>query len=258
MNCRLLARPGGRAVWLVRERAAGIARAFGGGGAVAGIDESVDELEDGALIGGRELFDLQPEPAKPKGAEAGVSRSLRGRGARRWRLAGCGRAANPCTRAFLFAVAVTTTCFTLVVDDRILIRMALRDVLVAFPDSAATPLAPLGPTSQFLTARGAPVEGAHLVIGDWPLQRLPADDPLLAEVLAAAKEDEVDGIVTRILSAQHLAAIALALGRAKVKLRALQFVEAEVLDMSTFAAILARHGLTERWGAFARTMLGDR
>jgi hypothetical protein len=31
--------------------------AGGGCGAAAGVDHGVDELEDGALIGGRELFD---------------------------------------------------------------------------------------------------------------------------------------------------------------------------------------------------------
>jgi hypothetical protein len=121
----------------------------------------------------------------------------------------------------------TVTHFTFVVDDRILVPMALRDVLaelealerdgivprfaiggavgatryiepaatedvdvfVAFPDSVANALAPLGPIYQFLTARGARVEGAHLVIGDWPVRFLPADDPLLAEALGRIHSD---------------------------------------------------------------------
>lgn len=47
----------GRAVWRLRVLS-WLARACRGGGAVAGVDEGVDELEVGALIGGRELFDL--------------------------------------------------------------------------------------------------------------------------------------------------------------------------------------------------------
>lgn len=130
------------------------------------------------------------------------------------------------------------------------------DVFIAFPDAATTALAPLGGIYAFLTARGAWAEGAHLVIGDWPVPFLPADDPLLAEALAAAPDDVVDGVTTRIFTAEHLAAIALQLGRAKDKLRLVQFLEADALDMDAFAAILERHGLTERWGVFTRTVMG--
>ncbi|MGQ0765093.1 MAG: hypothetical protein ACT4OZ_05430 [Gemmatimonadota bacterium] len=63
----LLARPGGRAVFLFRERSAGFARAFRGGGAAAGVDEGIDELVDGALIRGRELFDLLQAFEEPGG-----------------------------------------------------------------------------------------------------------------------------------------------------------------------------------------------
>lgn len=132
------------------------------------------------------------------------------------------------------------------------------DVFIAFADVAARPLTPLGPIYEFLTARGARAEGAHLVIGEWPVQFLPADDPLLAEALAGARDETVDGVRTRVFTAEHLAAIALQLGRAKDKLRVVQFVEADALDMEVFAAILDRHGLGERWRAFSRTVLGDR
>jgi hypothetical protein len=57
-NYRLLARPSGPRGVALRGCSAGFACAFRGGGAAAGVDEGVDELEDGALIGGGELFDL--------------------------------------------------------------------------------------------------------------------------------------------------------------------------------------------------------
>ncbi|MEP7384350.1 MAG: hypothetical protein ABI910_21920 [Gemmatimonadota bacterium] len=131
------------------------------------------------------------------------------------------------------------------------------DVFISFPQSEDSPLAPLGSIYQFLTARGARAEGAHLVIGDWPVQFLPADNLLLAEALAAAREEDVDGVGTRVFTAEHLAAIALQLGRAKDKLRVVQFLEADALNMDVFTAILDRHGLTERWREFSRTILGD-
>jgi hypothetical protein len=131
------------------------------------------------------------------------------------------------------------------------------DVFITFANSAAWSLAPLGRIYEFLIARGARAEGAHLVIGEWPVQFLPSDDPLLAEALAGARDETVDGVGTRIFTAEHLAAIALQLGRAKDKLRLVQFVEADALDMAVFEAILERHGLTERWLRFSRSMFSD-
>lgn len=58
-------------------------------------------------------------------------------------------------------------------------------------------------------------------------------------------------------SAEHLAAIALQVGRAKGKARLLQFIEAGVLDAERFQAILARHQLTGAWEVFRRQFLTD-
>jgi len=60
-----------------------------------------------------------------------------------------------------------------------------------------------------------------------------------------------------VLTAEHLAAIALQTGRAKNKARLLQFLKAGVLDMDHFHAILARYGLTAAWSRFARQFLTD-
>jgi hypothetical protein len=67
----------------------------------------------------------------------------------------------------------------------------------------------------------------------------------------------VSGEPVRVLTAEHLAAMALQAGRAKDKARLLQFVESGVLDASKFEELVIRHGLTDAWQRFGRQFLGD-
>jgi hypothetical protein len=129
------------------------------------------------------------------------------------------------------------------------------DVFISFADGATSGLDPLRPIYAYLLARGARPEGGHVVIGDWPVQFLPAERPLLAEALHHAVEQDVDGITTRLFTAEHLAAIALQLGRPKDKLRLEQMVREQVLDMKVFGAILERHDLGPKWKDFSRRYL---
>lgn len=67
--------------------------------------------------------------------------------------------------------------------------------------------------TDFLKARGARQQGEHLVIGGWPVQFLPVIPTLQTEALDNAKLIDVEGQFVPVLSAEHLAAIALATGR---------------------------------------------
>ena len=77
----------------------------------------------------------------------------------------------------------------------------------------------------------------------------------MEEALQESVERDVDGPPARVFTAEHLAAIALQTGRAKDKARLLQFIEAGALDAGCFQAILARHGLIDRWRQFERQFL---
>jgi hypothetical protein len=46
------------------------------------------------------------------------------------------------------------------------------DVFVMLPATEGGPLASLSPIDAHLTARGCRTDGAHIVIGDWPVQFL--------------------------------------------------------------------------------------
>jgi hypothetical protein len=108
---------------------------------------------------------------------------------------------------------------------------------------------------EYLTKRGAKVEGEYLVIAGWPVQFLAPPGPLGEEALADAVNVQVDEEPARVFTAEHLAAIALQTGRAKDKARLLQFIESELLDMDRFRAILKRHNLIEKWREFERQFL---
>jgi hypothetical protein len=100
------------------------------------------------------------------------------------------------------------------------------------------------------------MEGEYILVAGWPVQFLPAANPLLLEALEQAVEKDVGGVPARVLTAEHLAAIAIQTGRAKDKARLLQFVEAGVLDTARFQDVVTRHGLAAAWPQFEQQFLG--
>lgn len=131
------------------------------------------------------------------------------------------------------------------------------DIFITFRPEAGSLLASPQPLFDYLKAHGGRMEGEYIVIAGWPVQFLPAADPLVAEALAQAVEKNVNGVSARVFTAEHLAAIALQTGRAKDKARLLQFIEAGVLDLARFQAIIARHGSQEAWQRFQKQFLGE-
>jgi hypothetical protein len=129
------------------------------------------------------------------------------------------------------------------------------DIFVGLKQQPHQVLVSPRPIFDYLTAHGGAVEGEYIVLAGWPVQFLPPTSPLVEEALREAVTADVDGAPARVFTAEHLAAIALQTGRAKDKARLLQFVEAGALEAERFQAILARHGLVDRWGEFERTFL---
>jgi len=129
------------------------------------------------------------------------------------------------------------------------------DIFVAFRPEPGKLLVSPQPLIDYLVARGCRMEGEYLIIADWPVQFLPPPTPLAEEALAEAVPFDVEGVPTQVFSAEHLACIALELGRPKDKARLLQFVEAGVLDPARLEAILARHHLSEKWQRFEEQFL---
>lgn len=129
------------------------------------------------------------------------------------------------------------------------------DVFVSFQKASAGELISLSPIYDYLTARGHKTEGEYIVIGGWPVQFLPPGNALVEEALAQAVETDLEGVPTRVMTAEHLTAIALETGRGKDHARILQFVESGTLEADKLDAILKRHGLVEKWERFGDKFL---
>lgn len=131
------------------------------------------------------------------------------------------------------------------------------DVFVSFQNTPRSSLITMAPIYDYLTACGHKTDGEYIVIEGWPVQFLPPGDALTEEALAQAVETEVEGVRTWVMTAEHLAAIALMTGRPKDFTRLLQFIESGVLDTNRLDQVLSRHGLLEKWEQFGHRFLGD-
>lgn len=131
------------------------------------------------------------------------------------------------------------------------------DIFVGFCPQPGSLLISPQPIFDHLKAQGCSVEGEYIVIAGWPVQFLPPGTPLVEEALQQAVPHEVEGTPTRVFSPEHLAAIALQVGRGKDKARLLQFIESGLLDAARFQDILTRHHLAGAWQTFERQFLTD-
>jgi len=120
------------------------------------------------------------------------------------------------------------------------------DVFVILPQAAGL-LLTLAPLYDALRARGYTEEGECVNIEGVPVQFLPAHNALLEEALAEARETSYGATATRVLRAEHLAAIAVQTGRDKDRERVRLLLEQAPLDGEYLRAVLARHNLEARW-----------
>jgi len=127
------------------------------------------------------------------------------------------------------------------------------DVLVAVPSPDGLDL--LRPLHDFCGRLGWQPEGEAIRVGSWPVQFIPVFSPLTREAVQLAETADFDGTPLRVVSARHLAAIALSVGRAKDCARILALFDAEAVTRDEIAEVAARHGLADRWTQFVERFL---
>ena len=132
------------------------------------------------------------------------------------------------------------------------------DIFVSLQRPAGSALISISPIYDYLTGRGCNTEGEYIIVEGWPVQFLPPGDALDEEALEQAVATEVEGVKTRVMTAEHLLTIALKTGRAKDFARILQFIESGVIRPDFLDKILARHRLLEKWEQFGHKFLGDK
>jgi hypothetical protein len=126
------------------------------------------------------------------------------------------------------------------------------DIFVALPTEKGSTLLSVAPIYDYLKTHGGTVQDEHVVVGGWPVQFLPPSSDLEAEAVAEARSITIEGVATRVMSPEHLVAIALRTGRPKDYIRILQFVEQDAVDRESLQRILQKYSLVSKWRAFER------
>lgn len=129
------------------------------------------------------------------------------------------------------------------------------DLLIDLPDPDR--LDALSPVYQYCARLGWKPEGEAVRVGDWPVQFIPVFSVLTREAMEQADEAPYEGVPFRIVRPEHLAAIALSVGRPKDNNRVLALLEAQVVDRESMERLAARHGLTEKWTSFRMRFLDE-
>jgi hypothetical protein len=127
------------------------------------------------------------------------------------------------------------------------------DVLVLLQDAAAIDV--LAPIYRFCRERGYLPLGEAIQVEDWPVQFIPTFSPITEEAVSEAETGEIEGLPARVVTARHLAAIALSVGRAKDHARILALLEAQAVTRGEIEGMALRHGLQAQWVSFQRRFL---
>ena len=120
------------------------------------------------------------------------------------------------------------------------------DIFVLLQPSPAGLLS-LSTIYEALRAHGYREDKECVSIEGVPVQFLPAYNRLTEEALAQAPEVDYEGVLTRVLRPEHLAAICVQTGRAKDRDRVRILREQAKLDLDFLAGVLKRHQLEEKW-----------
>jgi hypothetical protein len=130
------------------------------------------------------------------------------------------------------------------------------DILVSLDDlqGGHSKLDPLAPLISHLRDHGyKEFKKEGIVVEGWPVQFLPVANDLDAEALNQAVEVEIkldnesSPIKITTLTAEHIVAIALKVGRPKDRERILRFIEGKVVNLKVLRDVLSRHNLLKAW-----------
>ena len=135
--------------------------------------------------------------------------------------------------------------------------VATLDAYVLVKVPSAERLDPLAGIHQFCADKGYQPEGEAMRVGAWPVQFIPVFNPLTQEALEQAETADFERVPFRVVRADHLAAIALSVGRAKDWTRILALLESGSVGRDEIACLAARHGLADAWQRFEARFLNE-
>jgi len=110
---------------------------------------------------------------------------------------------------------------------------------------------------EFCARRGFKPEGEAIRVGAWPVQFIPAFSALTAEAMEQADTADYEGVPFRVVRPDHLAVIALSVGRPKDFARVLALLESGSASSEQIATLAGRHGLKAAWERFQRRFASE-
>jgi len=120
------------------------------------------------------------------------------------------------------------------------------DVFVVLPESEDT-IVVLTPAYEWLQSRGFEPRAAHVMIHGVPVQLIPAYNDLVEEAVAEARQLDYDSVPVRVVSPEHLVALAFQTGGRKRRERAFQLLETSDVDRGKLDGIFDRIGIERPW-----------
>jgi hypothetical protein len=116
------------------------------------------------------------------------------------------------------------------------------DVLILLPASTS-PLVSLSPIYARLQGLGFSPKHESIVIHGVPVQFVPTYNDLTTEALRMAQSMTVQGTSTRVVGANHLAAIALQTARAKDFARVAALLDSGAVQLEMLRSTCSRHNI---------------
>ena len=129
------------------------------------------------------------------------------------------------------------------------------DVFVFLESPPGSLLVSLDPVFTRLADLGfSKFEQDGVIIHDFPVQFLCANPGLETEALESAMVAEWETHRIRVMTPEHLAALALTVGRPKDRARLVYLVSLPQFNREAFSAILHRYDLTAQWRDWAKAL----
>jgi len=126
------------------------------------------------------------------------------------------------------------------------------DLDIFFKVTTRQSIVSLAPVYDYLKQLGYLPKGEFVEIEGWPVQFLPAYNALTVEALAQARKIKFGHTGTRVMRAEHLAAIMLDTARPKDMARISMFIDQGAVDMDALLDILKRYRLMKKWKDYQR------
>ena len=119
------------------------------------------------------------------------------------------------------------------------------DVFVFLPPQAGL-LISMQPMYKELESRGYSFNAEHVMMHGTPVQFLPVYNDLAEESVDQAVTHDYDGVSVRVISAEHLVALALQTGGEHRRVRAEALIESGKLDTPKLNKIFVTHGIDRK------------